>query len=297
MIRVTDKQYWMDPLLKGNLDSISYNMLHDFDTVVPITGDGMVRVGKSFLAQQVGYYMAWKLQTPFSIENIVFSGKELMEVAKRLPQNSVIIYDEARGELDAKKVMENITKTLMDFFAECGMYNHVIILVCPDYFELPKGVALSRSEFLLNVVRTASIAHDKEGNEVVKFERGVFEFYNRKGKKVLYIQGKKNYNDYDIGKKWRSFWGNFPNTCIVDLEEYKKKKLNHIMRTRGVNKDESRFSAALYLLNNNDHYKFSQRQIAAELKEIGVTITQERICQLIAEVPEFAANKTKINDK
>lgn len=289
MIRVTNLQYWMDPLLKGNLDSISYNMLHDFDAVIPISGDGMVRVGKSVLAQQVGAYIAWKHQTPFGLDNIVFSGKELIEVAQRMPKNSVLIYDEARGELDSKKVMENITKNLMDFFAECGMLNHCIILVCPDFFELPKGVALNRSEFLLNVVRTSSIKQDADGEEVIKFERGVFEFYNRKGKKVLYIQGKKQYNDYDIGKKWRSFWGNFHNQYIVDRKEYEDKKIAHIARNRNATKDATRFGAALAILNNH----LTQQEIVKELSQYEIRLTQQRLQQLIAETKDFQRKLAK----
>ena len=273
----------MDPLLKTQLDTIAYNMLHDFDAVIPISGDGMVRVGKSVLAQQVGYYLAWKHNTPFSIDNIVFSGKELVEIAQRLPKNSVLIYDEARGELDSKKVMENITKTLMDFFAECGMFNHAIILVCPDYFELPKGVALNRSEFLLNVVRTSSVKKDADGEEVIKFERGVYEFYNRKGKKVLYVQGKKQFNDYDIGKKLRSFWGNFPNIFMIDKEQYEEKKRSHIARNRRDAKDVIRFSAALAILNDTKGGNMTQQEIVSALKQFDINITQPRVTQLIAE--------------
>lgn len=284
----------MDPLLISNLDTIAYNLRHDFDTVIPVSGDGMVRVGKSFLAQQVGYYLAYKLGTPFDIDNIVFSGKELVAIAQRLPKNSVLIYDEARGELDAKKVMENITKTLMDFFAECGMYNHVMILVCPDFFELPKGIAIGRSEFLLNVVRTSSLAKDKEGAEVIKFERGVFEFYNRKGKKVLYIQGKKQFNNYDIGIKLRSFWGNFPNVCIVDLAQYQEKKRTHITRTRGEKHTDTRFGAALYLLSQSrtvDGKRITQEDMAARLSKLGIHLTRERLCQLIKDIEERPREK------
>ena len=284
MERVTDLNYWIDGLLKSNLNSIIYNMRKDYDSVILVSGSGMVRVGKSVIAQQIGYFIASRLNTPFikdnEIPNIVFSGKELISSAKKLPKNSVIIYDEARGELDNKKIMENITKSLLDFFAECGMYNHCLIMVLPDYFELPKSIAINRSECLINVLRIPEDAIDEEGNEVVSFERGVFEFYNRHGKKMLYILGKKNYDDYSIGKKYRSFFGDFPNFFIVNRENYEEKKLEHIQRDRGKNKEEYRFAISLKTLCNH----VSQRNAQQELKEEGLSISQGRISQLITSV-------------
>ena len=277
MERVTEKQYWMDGYLKDNLNSLAYNMKHDFDSLICISGSGLVRVGKSVLAQQIGYFMAYRLGTTMNLDNIVFSGAELISIAKILPKNSVIIYDEARGELDTKKVMENITKNLLDFFAECGMYNHCLIMVLPDYFELPKSVAINRSECLINVIRTTGTTNDSDGNEVVKFERGVFEFYNRNGKKMLYILGKKNYDDYSIGKKYRSFFGEFPNVFVMDKKEYEDKKLKHIQRTRIKNRDELKLSIALHILSDY----LSQQKMADQFKERGMPFTQARMSQIM----------------
>ena len=118
MIRVTDKQYWMDAQLANNLNTVIYNLPHDWDFVCIMTGNGMVRVGKSVLAQQVGYYVAHHLGTSFTVDNIVFSGDELIGTAHKLKPNSVIVYDEARAELDVAKTMERVSKILRDFFAE-----------------------------------------------------------------------------------------------------------------------------------------------------------------------------------
>ena len=160
---IQQQLYWMDKGLQKILNSIAYNVPLDWDSLILISGSGMVRVGKSVFGQQIGHYLSVKLKTKFDINNIVFSGQELIEKARTFPKHSVFVYDEARGELDTKKVMEDITKTLMDFFAECGMYNHVIIIVLPDFFDLPKGIAISRSELLLNVYRDRSIKKNEYG--------------------------------------------------------------------------------------------------------------------------------------
>jgi hypothetical protein len=283
MIKVTSLGFWMDGYLRSNLNSIIYNMKQDYDTLGLISGSGMVRVGKSVIAQQAGFYCAEKLGTKFGVENIVFSGKELMAAARRLPKNSVIIYDEARAELNVRRVMENITKSLLDFFAECGMYNHLLLMVCPDFFELPKSVATSRSEFLINVKRVGVQKKDTEGEEVVSFERGRFEFYNRRGKKMLYIVGKKAFDDYDVGMKYRSFDGNFTNTWIVDRKAYEEKKLKHLQRERGSVYQDLRLAIALKTLCNH----ISQHQAVIELKEQGMEVSQGRISQLISQVSKI----------
>lgn len=230
MQRVTDAGYWLDPYLISNLDSVIHNLNNDFDFVWLVSGDGMVRVGKSVIAQQIGYYVAYHMKTDFTLNNLVFSGDELIKRGHELPKNSVIIYDEARGDLDSKKTMQELTQKILDFFAECGMYNHFFILVMPDFFEYPKSIAVKRSEVLINVLRGSKVVKSKSGGEVVEFTRGYFEFYNRKEKKKLYILGKKNYDSYDVGK--RNFYGSFTNQWVLPFEEYTRLKLNYIRRAR-----------------------------------------------------------------
>lgn len=298
MLKVTDQQYWMDGYLKSNLDSLIYNLRFDFDAVIPITGSGLVRVGKSMLAQQVGYYIATKLSTPFSMENIVFNSAELIKLAHKLPKNSVIIYDEAREGLDTKKMMESVTKILLDFFAECGMYNHVILVVLPDFFEIPKTIAIARSEFLINVMRTKGEAKDQEGNDVIKFERGLFEFYNRKGKTMLYTMGKKDFNNYDLGVKYRSFWGEFRNHWVIDKEMYELKKVEHLKRDRDKEKSDrfedtyrKRFCVCLKIIKDTNPH-FTLDKMVIKLKEYGVVIGKRQLERFLSEMKEQVPDLT-----
>lgn len=279
MERVTDKQYWMDNYLKTNLDTIDYNLTKDWDFVIPISGSGMVRVGKSVLAQQVGYYIAWKRQTPFTVDNIVFSGEELMKIASKLPKNSVIIYDEARGELDSKKTMESVTKSLLDFFAECGMYNHCIILVLPNFFELPKSIAIYRTDILLNVLKLTEEKTLPNGTVVIEYKRGFYEFFNRQSKKKLYIEGKKRYDDYTAAK--RSFYGEFRNFDIIDRDAYEQKKLNFLKRDRVKKnkKGDERFLKTLRAFCS----VHTQEEVSELLKVQGLKLSNTRISQLVNE--------------
>jgi hypothetical protein len=110
---------------------------------------------------------------------------------------------------------------------------------------MPKTISINRSEALINVIRSNSDAKDEHGNAVVKFERGVFEFYGRRAKKMLYIMGKKDFDNYDCGKKVRNFFGSFPNTWILDRDEYDAKKRAYVARDRYQAKHDLKLSMAL----------------------------------------------------
>jgi hypothetical protein len=85
--------------------------------------------------------------------------------------------------------MKQTTQAVRDYLRECGQYNMLNILVLPEFFDLPKGIALSRSIAMINVYWLP----DKDGN----FQRGFFKFYNKPDKKKLYLLGKKDL-DYSI---------------------------------------------------------------------------------------------------
>jgi hypothetical protein len=279
--KVTSRGFYMDGYLIQSLETFIYNLQDDWDAVILISGNGMVRVGKSVVAQQVGLYCAERLGTPFGIDNIVFTGDELMTTAVKLPPNSVLIYDEARGELDSKKIMEGITKKLLDFLNECGYLNHVLIFVLPDYFDLPKYVSVNRSNCLINVYAkkkrvTLRKAHNNV-TEVNEYERGHFQFFDRDAKKKLYILGKKNYNDYDCVKS--TFSGDFRKGYAIPEEVYKAKKAEHAARDREertTSPDRMRFIAAVSALCT----LVTHEQAAFLMKRHGFSVTRERVGQI-----------------
>ncbi len=217
--------FYMDDILKANLDALLKNASKkdDWDFIILISGGGMVRVGKSLLAIQIAVYwiyQLWKLygvEIPFSIkENIVFKGIDLIKKGNQLgtsyPQ-STLIFDEAGADLESTKVMRGTTQAVKDFLRECGQYNFLTLLVIPEFFDLPKGIALTRSDILIDVYTTPN----KEG----KFERGFFNFYSRPNKKRLYLKGKKELNY----KAWKyDFHGRFYKFYPINEQEYRKAK-------------------------------------------------------------------------
>lgn len=283
--------FWINPTLKANLDGMIYDIDKDWDFVIIITGDGMVRVGKSVLAQQVGAYFASKTGRAFTVDNIVFSGEELMKKGTKVPKQ-IFVYDEARADLDSKKTLSRVSKVLQDFFAECGMMNHIVILVLPDFFELNKRIAIARSEALINVFIKKDIKQTKNG-DVLSRTRGYYGYYGSKKKKKLYLIGKKQNDNYEC-VPW-DFWGNFTNNWVLDKDEYDKKKLEYLRRDRMQEKMSRRAvthtgqrDCAFWYLHTQE--KMTHKMVSQVMTKYGFPLTPERICQAVKDFEEKRLN-------
>jgi|GEM_PF-5968832 len=255
----------MNAVLKANLDALIKNVTKDWDFVLIISGGGMVRVGKSVLGLQIAAYWVDQLKkvhgvdVPFTAkENLVFHGNDLIKkgnaLGKKYP-NSVLIFDEAGADLEGIKVMRRTTQAVKDYLRECGQYNMLTILVLPEFFDLPKGIALSRADFLLDVYRCS----DSTG----LFRRGYFKFYSRPNKKQLYLRGKKELNY----KAWKyDFRGEFSDAYPIDEEDYRTLKRIALKSRAKLTSRELRLKEYLrglvtYLANQGNSYRSIARII------------------------------------
>lgn len=240
-------EYYIDGYLALQLDSIIYNIDKDWDFVILVTGDRTVRVGKSVKAMTICAYLSMgllklKLVTiPFSLNDVYFTNQEMMEAAYNKPKYSINMYDEGREGLAADKAMLQMQKDLLDFFAECGQLNHIFVIVLPDFFGMKEDIAVARSECLINVYRNEKkLLRDiyKEGTKrpIVKFERGFFEFYSRKKKKLLYDKAKSTKRkSYFLVN--RDFMGRFTNQYVINEAQYREAKRNSLKRFAEMKKD------------------------------------------------------------
>jgi len=244
--------FYMDNKLKAQLDILLKNIANDWDFTILITGGGEVRVGKSVLGMEIAAYWIDQINKLYgkklilNLKNFVFDGRKLIEIGNELGINhpySPLIYDEAGADLSGIKMMNQITQDTLDFYRECGQYNLLNIIILPDFFDLPKPIAITRSIFLINV--------DYEFTEEGLFKRGIFKFYSRKAKKWLYLKGKKelNYHVYP----W-NFQGRFLPFYPVPEAEYRQKKIEALKhrekRRNNVLLDQRDYS--WYIL----HYEF-----------------------------------------
>ena len=179
---------YIDQTLSQNLDILAKKIAHDMGFVGLCSGSDQTGNGKSTMMQQVASYLTLKInelhgtKNTFTNKNVVFNAEQLVTRSFALPPYSVIILDE--GDDLTEHSMKETTREMKKYFRKCRQLNQILILILPSFFELPKFFALNRTQFLINV------------KFMGEFERGYFEFFNAKAKKLLYIKGKKEW-DYD----------------------------------------------------------------------------------------------------
>jgi len=231
--------FYMDDGIKAQIDVMVKNIKNDWDFTIIITGGGEVRVGKSALALQIGTYWTYMMEkvhdvkVPFNAkENIIYQWEMLIESGNELGSKykyCCLVYDEAGETMEGTKSATSELRAVKDYLRECGQYNFLNILVLPEFFSLPKGIALTRSICLIDVTYSAT----PDGI----FKRGQFNFYSRPKKKALYLKGKK-FLDYKASTY--SFSGTFNKGYgIIDEEEYRKTKIKALREREGNSKDKS----------------------------------------------------------
>lgn len=203
MVKVTDKDFYMDGYLKENLDLAKQVIREDWDMC--ILCDGVEGGGKSVLIQQVAYYC----DPTFNLDRIVFTAKQFQEAVLKAEKYQAIVFDEAYGSLNSRQVLSQTNRALVKMMTEIRQKNLFIFILLPSFFELDRYIALWRSRALIHIYT---------GD---KFERGRFSFFNTDRKKSLYINGKKFFS-YSNPKA--NFFGSFTNFYVVDKDLYQKKK-------------------------------------------------------------------------
>ena len=259
--------FWMDKFLVNQIEILLKNIRNDWDFTIIITGGGEVRVGKSVLALQIAAYWAYELEERYGIkvpydvkENIVFEGGLLIKKGNQLGQHypySPLVFDEAGSDLEGRKAMKTSTQDVLDFFRECGQYNMLNILVLPEYFDLPKGIALSRAICLIDVFYSV----DDEGI----FERGYFNFFSKRNKKYLYMKGKRelDYKAHPYNER-----GRFRNFYPLNEKEYRQCKQEALSRreTKKRNKFQMQRDACWFIFNQD--LGWTQEKIARIMEEM-----------------------------
>ena len=183
----TDGRY-IDGLLYKNLELLATKIVKDMTFLgIGFSSTLEVGTGKSVLFTQIGEVWSdlmkkiHNIDVPFAQKNVVFRPEELIERSFQVPQYSCILLD----EWEDAHYWSGLGMTLRKFFRKCRQLNLLILIIIPNFFQLPLGYAISRSIFAIDV---------KFDDEL---ERGGYDFYGFKAKKKLYIKGRK-YHDYGV---------------------------------------------------------------------------------------------------
>jgi len=276
--------FYMDDRLKLQIDVLLKNITKDWDFTILISGQGEVRVGKSMLALQIGAYWTYEiekrygLKCPFNIqENILFEGKNLIKAGNALGAKykyAVLLFDEAGADLEGKKVLTGATQDVLDYFRECGQYNMLNIIVLPEFFDLPKGIALTRSIFLLDVSYIA--------DEDAIFQRGYFDFYSKRSKKWLYLKGKRDLNYSCVKSDFGSNKGRFYKFYPINEKEYREAKQEALKKreSKRRNRFQMQRDACIYLLCGERDEKtekpmMTQTQLSIRIEQLSGNSMQQ----------------------
>lgn len=209
----------MDDFLYDNIKPLGTKLLNDWSFIILITGSGWVRVGKSIIAQQIAAVLneetnnQWHLNNTFDCSNILFKGNDLIDQSFVKPKGSVLLLDE--GDDLTEHYASEIAYTMRRYLRKCGQLNQILIVILPDFFDLPRSLAMSRSICLIDVYPSGEL------------DRGFYRFFDFQKKKDLYLLGKKMHNYKAVEP---NFNGRFPNFYTVNKEEYLKKKHDDLIK-------------------------------------------------------------------
>lgn len=208
---------YIDETLKKNIDILARNITKDMTYLGIISSSTLeVGTGKSVFAQQfceaylTSLNKAHNFKLNLTMNNIVFRPKEIIKRSFEVPRFSVVICD----EWEDANYWSELGITLRQFFRKCRQLNLLILIIIPNFFQLPMSYAISRSVFFIDVRFSG------------EFDRGYFSFYNFAKKKSLYVRGKKQQN---YGVVQPNFIGRFGDGYVVDEQEYRNEKINDLM--------------------------------------------------------------------
>ncbi len=301
--------YGLENYLVENMAGIPNFLKKGWDVVGIVSGHGNVRTGKSTIAFQIAYFIAWMLaggemglegedkgkllkrpikKVKFDLDNVVFTAEDLMERAHKLPKNSVIVYDEGRSGLDSKSAMMAVNRVMEDFFQECGQYGHVILIVLPNFFKLHEDYATARSIFLIDVY------HDEN------FNRGYYSFFSKIKKEKLYFFGKRMIGTtakYSATKA--DFYGKFSNWIPFDRDLYDATKKKALDKKRLSVKDiriSKQRDVLIYLYKNL--INLTSKEISDEIKEeFGIRMGKDVIHKACVNALNIKEKKSYIDEE
>jgi len=161
-----------------------------------------------------GFQLCKLVDPTFDIDRVVFSEKQFDETIINSKPGQAMCLDEGMNVFFSRTTMSSTNIAGVRILAECRKRNLFLLIILPSFFELDRYVSLHRSSFLLHVY---AMPTRKEG----VMERGYWRWYDRRTKKVLYLEGRKKMV-YHVVKP--NFYGRFVKKFVISSKLYEAKK-------------------------------------------------------------------------
>lgn len=282
-----DVSYYMDNKLAHVIDKKIIPSLQAKDKDCVIAIDGNEGAGKSTLALQIGK----RIDPSLDLSRVVFSADEFKQAIFKAKKGQCIIYDEAFTGLSSRSSLSGINRYLVSLMMQMRQKNLMVIIVLPTFFLLDKYVAIWRTRALIHVYESGG-------------RRGYFRVYNRKTKKMLFLQGRQSYS-YLTKKIFIRFKGRFYGVFALgdekEEEKYRKKKEKALEDTEknpmtgGQVKYMEQRDILLYLLRKN--LKMPYRQLGNYLNDYELGISHQQIAHICAKFGDLDEETAKKDEK
>jgi hypothetical protein len=199
-----------DQTLARNVLKLCEKIENNFFNLVIIYG--ATRAGKSTLSMQMCQDMAQKLNVPFTVDNIFFGAKELLDEMKKGKRKHIYQLDEAAFNLKGADWADEVQKDLIKFIDTAAKYNQTLIIIIPYIEEL-------KYRFIRDIhTKTMEVTFNP-----FTYERGWVKMYNHAAalKKYNLLKYKQFFQAGYIKNTPARFTAE---TGAIDMVEYDKKK-------------------------------------------------------------------------
>tara|TARA_R100000329_G_scaffold52781_1_gene48482 strand:+ start:298 stop:1122 length:825 start_codon:yes stop_codon:yes gene_type:complete len=200
----------------GYLEKIVDNILikrfkHNYDNLIIVNGgEG---TGKSSFAIGLCALYAHKLGIDFSVDNITFSGKEMVGLASSKKQ-SIILYDEAIQGLMGAQWQNKTQQTIIQALMMARKNNNLFVLCVPAFERLNPYLVYDRAILLIDIYTKG-------------YKRGYASIYNKK-KIRQYYDMKKAKKDKKPKPVFQIRFSDH-SKAVIDKPAYEEKKDQAIM--------------------------------------------------------------------
>jgi len=197
--------FYIDGILKTNLDRIKQIVRRDWDALYVI--DGVVGAGKSCFAMQLGYYLS---DGDFVIDEVTFKPKEFKAQVLKSPKYNCVLMDESFRGMSSRAALSQTNKTLMSLLQEIRQRNLFILLCIPSIYDIDKYISMHRCAGLFHVTTEGHMR-----------ERGYWKFFNQQQVMRMVADQKWRYK-YPFRSK---IFGRFTKFYPIPKEIYEEKKM------------------------------------------------------------------------